>query len=305
MLSLMKRERAAWETRKSLLGSLNPGNESQLLPNGLRPGGEPPKPSGSPSLIDTKNFSSMVTKLSLNSPLKSLPRITNSYSMTSPCATKSQPGSMLSSQITNVSLASIQPSSCQTGSKDTPTKSLARNPPNPTKATINLRSATNSMPGPARTQMLNANIGTSAKTAGNPDMGTGTARKKENELRSLQPKYLRHNLWEEGSTLSPTTAEWSETARPLPCPPPDEVLNLIAFKTITDNADLFQVHTPIKVDVFKALLKNHPNQPFVDSVCAGLRDGFWPWADTLHEKFPVTHDESRPTPSDDRQADFI
>ena len=121
----------------------------------------------------------------------------------------------------------------------------------------------------------------------------------------LQPKYLRHNLWEEGSALSPTTAEWSETARPLPRPPAEEVLNPVAFKTITDNADLFQVHTPIKVDIFEALLKNHPNQPFVKSVCAGLRDGFWPWADTLRGDLPITHDESRPTPSDARQADFI
>ena len=126
-----------------------------------------------------------------------------------------------------------------------------------------------------------------------------------NEFYGLQPKYLRHNLWQEGSSLSPTTAEWSETARPLPRPPPDEVLNPISFKTITDNADLFQVHTPIKVDVFEALLKNHPNQPFVNSVCAGLRDGFWPWADTLRGDLPTTHDESRPTPSDDRQANFI
>ena len=105
--------------------------------------------------------------------------------------------------------------------------------------------------------------------------------------------------------LSPTTAEWSETAHPLPRPPPNEVSNPVAFKTITDNPDLFQVRTPIKVDVFEALLAKHPNQPFVKSVCAGLRDGFWPWADTLRGDLPTTHDESRPTPSDPRQADFI
>lgn len=140
--------------------------------------------------------------------------------------------------------------------------------------------------------MQSANTVTSAKTATNPGMEGTTARVEDNELYGLQLKYLRHNLWEERSLLSPTTAEWSETARPLPRPPPGEVLNPIAFKTITDHPDLFQVHTPIKVDVFEALLKNHLNRPFVNSVCAGLCDGFWPWADTMHEGLPVTHDES-------------
>ena len=127
----------------------------------------------------------------------------------------------------------------------------------------------------------------------------------DSEIYGLQPKYLRHNLWEEVSVLSPTTAEWSETAKPLPRPPPNEISNPVAFKTITDHPDLFQIHTPIKVDVFEALLKNHPNCPFVNSVCAGLREGFWPWADTMREGLPITHDESRPPPLDERQADFI
>jgi hypothetical protein len=92
--------------------------------------------------------------------------------------------------------------------------------------------------------------------------------------------------------LSPTTAEWSETARPLPHPPLRENLNSIALKTITDNPNLFQVDTPINVDIFKSLFKSHPNPDFVKSVCAGLRKGFWPWANTLCDSFPVTHDKS-------------
>jgi hypothetical protein len=124
-------------------------------------------------------------------------------------------------------------------------------------------------------------------------------------MHGLQPKYLRHNLWHEGSSLSPTTAEWSERAQPLPRPPISELSNPIVCKTISDNPDLFQVRSPVNVDVFESLLQHHPNPSFVKSVCAGLREGFWPWADTQREGFPVTHDESRPTPVDDKKASFI
>jgi hypothetical protein len=125
------------------------------------------------------------------------------------------------------------------------------------------------------------------------------------EIFGLQPKYLRHNLWEEGSALSPTTAEWSERARPLPRPSHSEVSNPVMTKTIADNPDLFKVHTPIKIDVFESLLKDHPNPNFVKSVCTGLREGFWPWADTLNEVFPSTHDETRTPTTDKKKLTFI
>ena len=112
-------------------------------------------------------------------------------------------------------------------------------------------------------------------------------------------------MWQDGSSLSPTTAEWSETAAPLPRPPPFEISNSAAQHTIANHPSLFWVHTPVHVDVFEDLLKNHPNPKFVKSVCTGLREGFWPWADTLNSGFPTTHDESRPMPSDDRRASFI
>ena len=65
------------------------------------------------------------------------------------------------------------------------------------------------------------------------------------------------------------------------------------------------METPIKIDTFKSLLKDHPNQPFVESVCVGLREGFWPWADTKSGDLPLTHDESRPMSTDLKQASFI
>ena len=126
-----------------------------------------------------------------------------------------------------------------------------------------------------------------------------------NEVHGLQPKYLRHNLWNEGLSMSPATAEWSEHASPLPRPPITEYTNYSAKKTISEHPELFQVRTPINVDVFEALLKDHPNPLFVKSVCTGLREGFWPWADSLSDSFPTTHDESRPMPTDEKQATFI
>jgi hypothetical protein len=95
------------------------------------------------------------------------------------------------------------------------------------------------MPGHVRTQIQTANTNTSAKTVENQDMETKTVRKGADEIFGLQPKYLRHNLWQEGSSLSPTTAEWSETAKPLPHPPLLEVLNPVTSKTIADHPDLF------------------------------------------------------------------
>ena len=132
-----------------------------------------------------------------------------------------------------------------------------------------------------------------------------TVRTEASEVYGLQPKYLRHNLWDQGSSLSPTTAEWSEHALPLPRPRLSELMNTTVAKTVKDNPHLFQVKTPVKVDVFESLLQHHPNPLFVKSVCAGLREGFWPWADTMQEGYPDTHDESRPMPSNEEQSNFI
>jgi hypothetical protein len=62
---------------------------------------------------------------------------------------------------------------------------------------------------------------------------------------------------------------------------------------MTSNPDLFKICTPIRVDTFEDLLCDHPNQPFVHSVCEGLRKGFWPWAETLKPGYPAELDLSR------------
>ena len=157
----------------------------------------------------------------------------------------------------------------------------------------------------AKNTTQNVSTDICAKIVENMDTDHGIARTTPNEVYGLQPKYLRHNLWDNGSSLSPTTAEWSEHAKPLPRPPLSELSNPVSSKTIASFPHLFQIQTSIKVDIFENLLKDHPNLSFVKSVCDGLREGFWPWANTLSEDFPKTHDESRPMPSDDKKASFI
>ena len=125
-------------------------------------------------------------------------------------------------------------------------------------------------------------------------------------IHSLQPKYLRYNSWREEHTFSLCTADWTLTAPPIPPPPQHELANPIAAKTIQENPHLFKIVTPINVDRFEELLKTHPNRPFVDSVCRGLCEGFWPpGANTRIGVYPDTHDASLPTPSNHQKAAFL
>ena len=305
MLSLMRREWVAWETRKSALELQKRRREYGHRENGPQLGRELPKPSPSLSLTDAKNYLNTEITSTQNSQL-SYPHLTQELSSTtSPLGTKSQQVNTACLPIFTGSAGYTQLSSCQMGLKDTPINHLARNLQDPSLRLASLKSVTNSTPGHASGLMLTASTCTLAKIAENLATERRIARTTLNEDYGLQPKNLRHNMWEEGSSLSPTTAEWSETARPLVRPPLTELLNSVANRTVADNPSLFHVHTPVNIDVFEQLLTNHPNPKFVTSVCTGLREGFWPWADTLTGGFPETHDESRPMPTDDRKSSFI
>jgi hypothetical protein len=80
----------------------------------------------------------------------------------------------------------------------------------------------------------------------------------------------------------------SESLRPLPSVPDEELKNDVVTRTISENEHLFDIVTPINIDRLASLLVNHPNPPFVSSVLRGLREGFWPWADTQHNIQPQT-----------------
>ena len=124
---------------------------------------------------------------------------------------------------------------------------------------------------------------------------------REKLTKSLQPKYLRYNTWVAGH-FSSCTADWTMIASPLPSIPFNKHNNPI---TITCNPSLFKIVTPIDINLFESLLSTHPNQPFVMLVCKGLREGFWPWADTLLDGFPITHDASWSTINGVDKSNFL
>jgi hypothetical protein len=122
-----------------------------------------------------------------------------------------------------------------------------------------------------------------------------------------RPKYLRSFVWSglvDDDFYSPT-ARFTITDPPLPRPPPEEFENVAAMETIRNHPDLFVASSPIKVDAFEHLLSTHPNRPFVYSVCVALREGFWPWAHTQKESYPVTWDHSFRPVKTEAEAEFL
>src|SRR6202522_553086 len=121
------------------------------------------------------------------------------------------------------------------------------------------------------------------------------------------PKYLRKSIWfsADKRILNSPTANCTLFDAPLPRPSQEEFDNVDALTTIRNNPDLFKIVTPINVDSFQQLLESHPNQPFVKSVCVALREGFWPWAHTNLDTYPVTWDFSHRPPKTEHEADFL
>jgi hypothetical protein len=177
----------------------------------------------------------------------------------------------------------------------------------PALVAVNPTSATGLIPpSVAHHQTPSADTATSANLARKAATVKTNARNRTyQQTLGSRPKYLRYNLWNTDTSPTPTIAEWSETALPLPRPPLSETLNPVALETIANNPSLFRIVTPINVSRFEELLSDHPNPLFVASVCTGLREGFWPWADTLKDGYPSSFDGARPTPSDSHKADFI
>lgn len=108
-----------------------------------------------------------------------------------------------------------------------------------------------------------------------------------------RPRYLRGFLWAKESTLSSPSAASTELSQPFPSPPASELANRLVSDTIQSRPDLFKIVTPVNIPRLEQLLLTHPNRPFVDSLIRGLREGFWPWADTAREPAQITQDNNR------------
>jgi hypothetical protein len=308
-LQLMKRERLALETQESALASLTRNGVSVPLRTGHQLGGSLRKPSASFSPTVLPNSTRTAT-ISTGNFLPNLPpRTPGSSCSISPRETWSKEDNLASLWTSTLSRISTPPSSCQMVPNLLPNEvqTTGDQTSRPALVAVSPTSATGLiLPSDAHHQTPSADTATSASLAkGAATVKTNARSRTYQQTLGSRPKYLRYNLWNTDTSPTPTIAEWSETASPLPRPPLSETLNPIALKTIAENPSLFRIVTPINVDRFEKLLSDHPNLPFVDSVCTGLREGFWPWADTLKDGYPSSFDGARPTPSDSRKAAFI
>jgi hypothetical protein len=208
------------------------------------------------------------------------------------------------SPTSTVSPGSFLPSSCQTESNPAIYNLPLSDPMERRVPKLNSVTDSTLSTGVGTRQMI-ADSNMHARNASALLTGRSLATLKKELTLKLRPKYLRHNIWEDDDYFSKSSADWSETAKPLPQIPEAELANPVVTKTIAENPHLFDIVTPINVDRFEKLLLSHPNQPFVKSVCRGLREGFWPWADTHIDEYPDSLDLSFPIPDDVDEAQFL
>ncbi len=120
------------------------------------------------------------------------------------------------------------------------------------------------------------------------------------------PKYKRGFVFSVADAGKSRATSCTEYELPVLCPPAREFENMEAVKTIEDHPHLFEVVTPIKVNVLEECLESHPNPAFISSVMTALKEGFWPWADTHHATdFPITWDNARMSPRSGMEQQFI
>ena len=118
---------------------------------------------------------------------------------------------------------------------------------------------------------------------------------------------MQRSVWtnvDETHSISPTAFS-TLSDNPLPRPPPAEFDNIDAVSTVRDNPHLFKIITPINVTRLEELLETHPNKLFVQSMCSSFREGFWPWANTQKEEYPITWDFSERPPKSEKEAEFL
>ncbi|KAK4701324.1 hypothetical protein P7C70_g4906, partial [Phenoliferia sp. Uapishka_3] len=86
------------------------------------------------------------------------------------------------------------------------------------------------------------------------------------------------------------------TAAPLPRPPPEVLLDPYLAAARLSHPHLFRHESPLKVEAFRLALIDHPNRPWVESLLAGLTDGFWPCHNGVDPPPPSAKLQERYTP---------
>lgn len=111
---------------------------------------------------------------------------------------------------------------------------------------------------------------------------------KEREVK--EPRFQRL-MWTKGEAGVTPAVTYTETAKAVPGVPGVELENQAVSSTIRQRPDLFKIVTPLNADKLETFLDSHPNRPLIRSLIDGIRDGFWPYADTalLLERDGVTH----------------
>ncbi|KAJ8462359.1 hypothetical protein ONZ51_g10950 [Trametes cubensis] len=122
---------------------------------------------------------------------------------------------------------------------------------------------------------------------------------------AAQPRFLRGFVWSNSNKPAKRFADVSLSHAPVPTVPQPVLDDSVVNGTLKNHPELFAIVTPIKVDRFEELLRDHPNQPFAQSVVRALREGFWPYADAKPDTYPDTWDERRPEHTDGRSAAFL
>ncbi len=122
----------------------------------------------------------------------------------------------------------------------------------------------------------------------------------------LTPRYLCQLVFSLRTFDKSHIAAYIKIDPSVPDVPEAEHNNLQLAATIAEHPSLFKINTPIKVNILRAKLRNHPNQPFVESILRALQVGFWPWANTNPTgEFPVTWDHSHMEPRNVEEQEFI
>jgi hypothetical protein len=286
-LQLLRTGRHELEKQKYLLDRLKLQERFRPRPTGLPHGDELQERLHTRSLTEPKNLKITPSTLKTSSPLKARRATTGSSYTISQSETLSAEDNNFCLPTSTDSFPCTQQSSCQTGSNTEI---------NEDRHAKEKSYATDSMTKGVKRRIVVTDTPVRHAVALPTENQTATL-PPGIEVIGKRPKYLRYHIWDPDGAVADTTAEWTERAKPLPRPTSVQLMHPVVRETIIQNPTLFEIVTPIKLKVFEDLLKGHPNQNFVKSVCEGLRYGFWPWADIWKPGYPDELDLSRPQAS--------